>query len=62
MCMTLSQAWVFHVDQPTRKPVCSGNVVEDFWNVHFSCVTTECWVIGPDVDDFSVNLFTVLMY
>ena len=39
--------------------------VEDFKNVHFSCVRIECQVGDPDMDDFlglSGNLFLVFIY
>ena len=42
-----------------------GLTADDFQNVHFSSVTTECQVVDLDVDGFpgfSGNLFAVLVY
>ena len=45
--------------------VCSQKVVEDFWDVYFSCVTVEGRVVDPSMNGFSSfsgNLFAVLVY
>ena len=40
-------------------------MVEDFWNVHFSCVTVEGSVVESDMNgfpSFSGDLFAILVY
>ena len=65
MSVILWVVWVYHLVRLIGRSVCSKKVVEDFWNVHFSCTTVE----GKDVDSnldgfssFSGNLFAVLVY
>ena len=48
-----------------ERSVCSINEVEDYWDVHFSCVTVEGRVVDFNMDgfsSFSSNLFAVLVY
>ena len=47
------------------RTACSYKTVEDFWDIHFSCVTVDCQVGGPVVDvfpGFSGAIFAVLIY
>ena len=46
-------------------PVCFKKAVEDFWDVHFSCVKVEGRGVNSNVDcfsSFSGNVFAVLVY
>ena len=36
-------------------------VVEDFWDVHFSCIMIEGRVIYCNMNDFSGNLFAIMV-
>ena len=45
-----------------ERSICSKKVVEDFWDVHFSCVTVEGRVFDSNLDifcSFSGNMFAV---
>ena len=47
------------------RAVCFKRVVEDFWDVHSSCVTVEERIVGSNMDGlsrFTDNSFAVLIY
>ena len=49
----------------TGRSVCPKKVVDDFWDVHFSCVTVEVRVADSNMDGFASfpsNLFAFLAY
>ena len=51
--------------KPIKSSVCSKEVVEDFWDIHFSHVIIEGMVVNSNTNDFSSfpgTLFTVLIY
>ena len=38
----------------TGRSVCFKKGVEDFWNVHFSCVMVKGRVVGSNIDSCSI--------
>ena len=49
----------------TGRSVCSKKLLEDFWDVHFSCVMVQGRVADSNMNGFSSffgNLFSVLVY
>ena len=44
-----------------KDSVCSRKLVEDFWDVRFSCVTVEGSLVGSNIDVLYCNLFPVLV-
>ena len=45
--------------------VCSKQVVEDFWDIYFTCVTVEGRVVDSNMNGFSSfsgNLFAIFIY
>ena len=61
MSVTLWEVLVYNLVRLTGKSVCSKKVVEDFRDVHFSCVTAEGRVDDLNMDGFYGNLFAVLV-
>ena len=67
MSVILPEVSVYHLARLTGRFVCSKKVVEDFLDVHFSCVMVEGRVRVVDSNmngfsSFSANLFAVVVY
>ena len=57
--------WVYHLVRLIGRSVCSKKLVEDFWDVHFACVTVENRVADSNMNGFSSfsgTLFAVFVY
>ena len=57
MSLTLWEVLVYHLVKLIER-----DVVEDFRDVHFSCVTVDSRVADSDTNGFSNNLFAILVY
>ena len=62
MIEALWDVWVYQLVRLTGKSVCSKKVVEYFWEVHIFHVTVKGSVVDSNMDDFSGNMFAVLVY
>ena len=65
MSVTLLDVWVCHLVRLAGRSICSKKMIEDFWDVQFSCVTVEGRVVDSKQHGFSIfsgNVFAALVY
>ena len=62
MRVTLWDFWANQSVSVIGRSVCSKKAVEDFLDIHFSCMIVEGRVVDSNMDGFSGNVFAILVY